>query len=300
MEILYRPGKLSDSRRVFQIFITSVMDLGQRLGVMTITGGDDPEVIDTLWQTRRSMFNHLARTADQFWVAELNQEIVGYARAIRRGPVQELTEYFVLPDSQSAGIGRELLGRAFPAGTAPYRAIVATLDERALVRYLKAGVYPRFPLKSFSKAPEYQTMNTDLEIALLDDSAGVAAEIDAVDRQILGHTRPEDHVWIRSQRQGFLYKRRGKLVGYGYVGPNSGPFALLEPDDFPAVLAHAETVSCGQWSRFGVEIPMINTAAVDYLLAAGFRMEAFTAMFMVNQPFGQFENYIFFSPPFII
>ena len=300
MGITFRQGTEADSFLVFNVFIETVMDLGDRLGIMTITGGDDSQVIDSLWETRESMFVHLARTADQFWVAEQDGRLVGYARAIRRGPVQELTEFFVLPDCQSAGMGGELLQRAFPRGDEQYRVIVATLDERAMVRYLKAGVYPRFPLKTFSKSPEPCSLDPDIVAQPMEGSQSETEVLNEIDLQVLGHTRQQDHTWIRSRRLGYIYRRQGEAVGYGYLGRNNGPFALLYPGDFPAVLAHAETVAVGRWDRIGVEIPMINTAAVDYLLAQGFRMDAFTTMFMVNRPFGKFDHYIFFSPPFFI
>ena len=300
MAATYRRGTEADSFQVFQIFIASVKDLGDRLGVMTITGGEDPQILDSLWVTRESMFTHLANTADQFWIAEEGRRPVGYARSVRRGPILELTEFFVQPDSQSVGIGRELLSRAFPRGDEKYRAVVATLDDRALVRYLKAGVYPRFPLKTFSKIPELRPLDPGLDPVPMADSPATVEALDTLDRKVLGHTRPQDHRWLQSQRAGFLYYHQGELVGYGYVGQNNGPFVVVAPGQLPAMLAHGESMAVGRWSKFGVEVPLINTTAVDYLLANGFRMDAFTAVFMVNQPFGKFENYIFFSPPFFL
>jgi GNAT superfamily N-acetyltransferase len=50
-----------------------------------------------------------------------------------------LTEFFVLPDHQSRGIGRALIERAFPAGRGNVRSIIATSDVRAQARYYAAG-----------------------------------------------------------------------------------------------------------------------------------------------------------------
>jgi GNAT superfamily N-acetyltransferase len=114
MSLTFRPATLDDSFTVFKIFATSITDLSRRLGVMAITEGDDPAVQAELWQRRQPLFEHLARTADQFWLAEQAGQAVGYARSIVRAGVRELTEFFVVPDQQSAGVGRELLARAFP------------------------------------------------------------------------------------------------------------------------------------------------------------------------------------------
>ena len=66
-------------------------------------------VLESLWQRRKSMFEFLARTASQFWVAEKDGEIIAYARSIEHDGLQELTEFFVSPDQQSAGVGTRIV-----------------------------------------------------------------------------------------------------------------------------------------------------------------------------------------------
>jgi GNAT superfamily N-acetyltransferase len=300
MPVTFRPGTLDDSHTVFQIFLSALLDLSQRLGVMAITGGNDPDVLERLWATRRPLFEHLALTAEHFWIAESGGQAVGYARSILRDGVRELTEYFVLPGRQSAGVGRELLARAFPAEGARRRVIIATTDVRAQARYMKAGVYPRFPNYYFSRPPEAVTVTTDLTFEPVSASPEVLSRLAALDATVLEHRRDVDHVWLLENRQGYLYHRRGEAHGYGYIGPGSGPFALLKQDDFPAVLAHAETEAAAHGFPFGVEVPMINRAAVDYLLARGCQMDAFISLFMSDEPFGRMENYLLPSPPFFV
>ncbi len=95
--------------------------------------------------------DHVARTAAEFWIAEgADGEASGYARSIDRDGVFELTEFFVRPGTQSQGVGRELLERAFPAGRGHLRLIIATTDIRAISRYLRADVMPRFPVTTFT------------------------------------------------------------------------------------------------------------------------------------------------------
>jgi GNAT superfamily N-acetyltransferase len=299
MPLTYRPGTLEDSKTVYDIFLESITDFSRRAGFQAITGGDDPAVMAKLWETRRPMFEHLALTAEQFWIAEKDGKAIGYARSILRDGCRELTEYFVLPGHQSAGVGRELLARAFLADGATHRTIVATTDSRAQARYLKAGVYSRFPIYYFGRKPEPVIVATDLTFEPLAESRETFAALRDIDLQILGHRRDIDHAWWMTDRNGFLYRRNGKPVGYGYTGHRRGPFALLDAADFPAALAHAETFahSLGLAS-FGVEVPLVNKAAVDYLLARGYQMDSFFAFFMSDKPFGKFENYIAMGPPF--
>lgn len=302
MVVTYRPGHLADSRAAYELFEASLTDLGQRLGVMAITNGDDPAVRERLWDERRPLFEHLARTAEHFWLAEADGQAIGYARTILRGGVRELTEFFVRPGLQSAGVGRELLARAFPAdGAARHRVIVATTDQRAQARYLKLGVYPRFPIYYFSRQPEALTAASDLAAEAISASDEALAVLRELDEAVLGHARDEDHRWLLANRTGYLYRRGGRPAGYGYTGYRNGPFALLEARDFPAVLAHAEAEAARQGrAHFGVEVPMVNQAAVEHLLARGFRFDAFFALFMSDVPLGRFENYVCTSPPFFL
>lgn len=299
MSISYRPGTTADSQSVFNVFIKSIMDYGERMNVMAVTGGNDPEVLESLWQRRRSMFEFLAEDAAQFWVAENDGQIVAYARSIEHDNLQELTEFFVLPGQQSAGVGRELLARAFPQTTARYRTIIATLDERALSRYLRAGVYGRFPIKYFYRKAEKVEVETDLVIEPLHLKLH-QEDLNRIDRKILMHTRSAIHEWVTSTRTGFVYRRSGEVVGYGYVGSSAGPFALLNENDFPAVLAHAESLRAETDGDFGVEVPLINQKAIQYLMERQYQIDSFTALFMSNEPFGRFENYLCFSPVFFM
>jgi hypothetical protein len=117
---------------------------------------------------------------------------------------------------------------------------------------------------------------------------------------VIGYQRSEEHRWLLTDRSGFLYLRHDQPVGYGYSGKRNGPFALLDAQDCPAVLAHAEANAVGRWEHFGVEVPMINRVAVDYLLKRGFRLDSFVALFMCDEPFGRWENYILTSPPLFV
>ena len=299
-EVTFRRGSLADSSAVYDIFEAALFDLSQRLNVMAITGAQDPEVRAKLWQRRRPLFEHLARTAHQFWVAEVEDEPVGYARSILRAGVWELTEFFVLPRQQSAGVGRELLKRVLPTEGVRHKVIIATADVRAQARYLKSGVYARFPITYFWREPEDVQVATDLTVMPFSTARDIFSSLGAIDRQLLGHHHDEDHAWLMTQREGHLYLRDGEAVGYGYTGHYNGPYALLQEDDFPAVLAHAESQAARHGRRFGVEVPLINRAAVDYLLGRGYQLDSFFAFFMSDAPFGQFDHYLFPSPPFFM
>ena len=80
----------------------------------------------------------------------------------------------------------------------------------------------------------------------------------------------------------------------------TGPFALLDENDYPAVLAHAESLMAERGEEFGVETPLINRKAIQYFTERKYRIDAFTVLFMSNESFGRFENYLCFSPIFFM
>jgi ribosomal protein S18 acetylase RimI-like enzyme len=296
----FRPGTPGDSYAVFRIFEETLADLNSRLGSNVSTSASNPLALARMWEERRSLYDHLARTAERFWLAERQGRVIGFARSILRDGVRELTELFVRPGQQSAGVGRELLVRAFPAEGAAYRSIIASPDSRAQALYLKAGLYPRFPVYYFGRMPQRVRVNTDLEFEPVRASREVLQTLGSLDELLLGYRRDVDHTWLLGNRQGYLYYRRGQPAGYGYVGQRSGPFALLEAGDFPAVLAHAECQAAIRGGQFGLEVPTVNQAAVEYLLGRGYRLDSFVAVFMSDRPFGSFESYILTSPPFFV
>jgi GNAT superfamily N-acetyltransferase len=298
----YRPGAFADSRAVYDVFTQATSDLERRMGSLEMAEKwADPAFIEEYWQRRGSLFKHLARTAAQFWVAEQNGGIIGFARSTLHDGVLELVDFFVLPGNQSTGVGRQLLERAFPRDGAYKRAIIASTDIRALSRYLKSGVYPRFPLYYIFREPRPVEIETDLEFRPVTSNQETIAAFREIDQVILGFTRDEDHEFLLKDRQSYLFYREGRIAGYGYFGKCMGPIALLDEADFPAVLARAETEAAARGEdEFGMYLPLINRAAVDYLLGRGFRMEEFTVLFMSDEPFGRFENYVITCPPFFI
>ena len=299
----FRPGTPNDTPAVYDVFVQALADLDRRKGT---PDGDnvwtDPAWVAAWWKRRKRMFDHLASTAEGFWVAEQDGRTIGYARATCHDGVRELTEFFVLPGYQSGGVGRELLARAFPRGGARRRVIIASSDVRALVRYLKAGVSPRFPIYSFSGTPRPVNVDTDLTVESASAAPETLTALRAIDQAILGFTRDADHAFLLRDRRAEFYRRGDRVVGYCYVGHGTGPIALLDASDFPAVLARAETeASQRNEAEFALDIPLINRAAVDHLLGRGFRLDGtFPMFFMSDEAFGAFERYIVTSPPFFL
>ena len=121
----------------------------------------------------RLMDGALGRHAAEDWVAEgPDGRIIGWAQSIERDGMLELTMFFVDPTSQSRGVGRGLLERAFPLGRGHTRTISATQDPRALALYLRFGVAYVTTSIDVLGGPRACDMATDLAIEPSEQGTG--------------------------------------------------------------------------------------------------------------------------------
>ena len=217
MPITYRIATHKDNFTTFSISLKSLEDYGQRTGIMAITGGNDPEKLNLLWDRRQPLWKHLSESCDQYWIAEKAAgKAVGYAHSMLRGDHRELTEFFVLPNNQSAGVGKELLQRAFPHDSV-HRSIIATSDFQAMSRYLKEGGYPFVTELYFERVPEPVTVDSDLIFETPKNIPVTVQTLGEIDLEILGHRRDIDQKFLIQDRTLYFYKRNADVVGYGYI-----------------------------------------------------------------------------------
>ena len=298
----FRRFKPEDNIRVCEVFARSLSDLLLRAGDEALVDLEDPQDWQRFWDRRKALFNHLSRTGDS-WLAEDNQRIVGYARSICRDGLRQLTEFFVLPEAQGQGVGRGLLQRAFASEDGQRRLVVATTDGGAIMRYIKSGVQVQSVVFDFEKSPEPEKLTTDLGFESISQGESALAVLNAIDTRILGFTRETEHRWLLNNRAGFFCRRDTKVVGYGFVGrEDTGPFALLSPDDIAPVLGYAENLAAeSNHDEFWLMVPLANHHAMDYVAARGFEMDQrFPMLLMTDDPRIKLDRYVMTLPGFFI
>jgi GNAT superfamily N-acetyltransferase len=111
-EFVFRRGTPDDSRAAFDLSMAAISDLYARQNHSLSL---DP---DAFWRVLRPYLSHLAAHAAEWWIAEdaCDGALVGHARSVQREGLFELSELFVKPSAQSAGVGKSLMERAFPVG----------------------------------------------------------------------------------------------------------------------------------------------------------------------------------------
>ena len=295
-EPIIRRASPGDIEACHGVMYASVTDFGRRNG--TPLPGTETE----WWTGDEPLQRLLATHAVEWWVAEdaESRQVVGYARSVERGGLLELTEFFVLPTTQSRGIGRQLIERAFPLGRGDIRSIIATTDVRALARYYSAGTIARFPLLGIGGKPARIELEGEVSARRLRPAAGKDLDaVRAVEAGLIEYARGIDEFrWLLGDREGFLYLRGDQAVGYGFIGRlGSGPIGALEPELLPDILLHLEHRAASKgFERIEFQVPAPNEVATRHLLARGFRIDPWINLLMSNRPFGRFDLFLGFGP----
>ena len=296
-ELVLRRGTPDDSRPAFDLSMAAISDLFARQNHALPV---DP---DGFWRVLQPYLSHLAVHAAEWWVAEDSSDgsLVGHARSVERDGLFELSELFVKPSAQSAGVGRSLMERAFPLGRGEVRVILATNDLRALARYYAADTVARFGMASLAAAPKPSDERAgDLEFrtATPDDTSRIAE----IERTVVGYSRDADYPWLFDQRESFLYHRHGRVVGFSFLGATGcGPVAALEPADQRSILLHLERRAHESGvDELNFQVPTVNAIAMHHLLGRGFKIDAPLNMFMSNREFGHFDRFVAFGPPIVL
>ena len=176
---------------------------------------------------------HLLRTdPGGAWVAEEDGEVAGAALALVRDGLWGLSLLVVRPGSQSAGLGRELLGRAYAYGAgAAGHVVLASSDPRALRAYARLGL-ALHPAMSASGVPRAVVAPPELRPG---DEADfpLLAEID---RHVRGAAHGKDVAAMLAAGSRLLV-----LPGRGYAvvrpdGASPQLLAAFTPPDAAAVL----------------------------------------------------------------
>jgi GNAT superfamily N-acetyltransferase len=285
-----------------------------------VTALNQPPLPDDL-SIIAKLYVHLRATdPERFVVAVTPSEaeaggdrVIGFAVALLRDHVWFLSMLFVLPDVQLRGLGRELLGRVLPRdGRVTVRA-TATDSAQPISNalYSTYGIVPRLPLLNLVGLPTrpeafepFPSGVTPVAFQAIVDGGTdghrlLATTVDALDRELLGFSRPSDHAFMRQQdRRGWLFRGPdGSSLGYGYSAESGRLGPILVRD--PALLGPAMGHLLGAVQPRGPFITWIPGAADRALLpalAAGLRLDPFPILLCWDRPPTDFERYLPISP----
>lgn len=283
-------------------------DLPTVFRVALLTDGQDPAEILAGLPSDTTLSSHRHGQANgEMLLAVEDDEIVGFVTVIQRGWTRFLAQLFVLPERQSAGIGRHLMDAAFAEHNGP-RGCVSSDDKRAIALYVRYGMIPRWPLLALSgpaervaesAEPEYQVVETTPDERLFNMDARISARY-----------RPEEHrFWLDVHAGTPLWiVRDGIEIGYAYLleftkgadrrwwDPGSlgvEPLGVIHPDHAWPALASVARFAASRGTTLHIELPGPHPALPE-LIARGFKIAETPQIVMLSEPqhFGDPERYL--------
>jgi len=267
-----------------------------------------PLVPDELGAIGR-LHGHVLRTDPAGFLVALDAagEVMGFTSAVVRERVWFLSMLFVRPGHQGRGLGRALLARVLPDAESGHALATCTDSAQPISNglYSSYGMVPRMPLVSLTGRPSHPESLPPLPAAIVarpleaGSDPAASAEVDALDREVLGLTHAADHAFIVAEgRRGFAYRDGGgSLVGYGYASAvgRIGPVAVRDADLLPGVLGHL-LAAVEPRGASAVWVPGHADRAMVTLLGSGLRFDGFPVLTCWSRPFADFTRYLPISP----
>jgi GNAT superfamily N-acetyltransferase len=256
-ESALRDGSVADLRATFELSEVAMHASAVRQGVMPPNPGMTRDRLRDEWRRQRPLVEFMAALPDgRYVVCDGPDGPIGYARVVRFGAIEELTELMVAPDHQGRGIGRALLERCWPGDPSPElgRIVVASGAGTDLTLYTQFGVMPiagHWHMRA--RTEEYVSLRTqevdmpDPEVHVLTPDRAVG-EWNRLEPGAIGHERPALHEFLARDRTCLAYPGADGegpaalcwVSSDGEIGPAIGATA---GDLMPVVLAALDRVA---------------------------------------------------------
>ena len=259
-DLSFRDGTASDLETTFALSESAVHESGIRQGVIPPGTELTSEDVDARWARQRAFVEYIAaQEGGRYVIAEGSDGPVGYARVVRFGQMEELTELMVLPEHQRQGIGRRLLDIAWPGDPSPSmgRVVVAAGSPSDLTLYTQVGVMPvaghwqmRQRTEVYLERRAQETETTDPGVHLLKPDRAVA-EWMRMEAPALAHERPSLHEFFARGRNclAALDPVSGRATALCWVSSEGeiGPAVAEQPGGLvPVVIAALDRVAMTQ------------------------------------------------------
>jgi len=289
----------ADAAAASRIVVRALNDLAAKQGRLPLSAPDD--------HAAPALRHVIATDGQRFWLAGDGDSPVAFGAGLVRGALAYCAGLFVLPEWQGRGLGRRLFEAALaelPAagGVAALTSSAANPISNGL--YARHGIYPQSALLYLTGPAAIAGSSPDrtggLDVEPLTE--GVVGELDEIDAAVLEADRTLDHLWFltRPAHPGWLFRRRGRAVGYAYLGGDEtegvsivGPVATLRAQDQTAALrcALGELAARG-CERATVCVPGPNLTAQRMLWQAGFSFEGTAGLICASRRFGRLDRYV--------
>jgi GNAT superfamily N-acetyltransferase len=310
----FREGSAADLQATFELSALTMHATAVGQGVLPADRPLAPDTVRADWQRQRSLIEFIAAQPDgRYVIAEGLDGPVGYARVVRFGAMEEVTELMVHPDHQHLGIGRALLERCWPGDPTPDlgRIVVATGAPSDLTLYTQFGVMPaagHWHMRA--RTEEYVPLRT-AEVDMPEHNVHVLQPERAVtewcrlEPGAIGHERAALHEFFARDRTCLALPSKDdeELAGLCWVSSEGeiGPAVAAAPGDVvPVVLAALDRVAKTQEPELlSVYVTSLSWWLIRRLRVLGFRVY-WPSWTLCSVPLPGLDRYVPTRPPHVL
>src|SRR3954466_1161749 len=312
-DLSLREGALSDLQATFSLSDRTMHRVAVEQGYLAPGERSDAEIAAS-WGRYRGMVEFLDAQPDRRYViAENGAGPVGFARVVRFGLMEQLTDLMVTPQHQGTGVGRRLLEAIWPGDPSPSmgRLVIATGAPRDLSLYTDSGVMPvaghwhmRQTTPTYLERRSQETDATEAgSVVVLTDQRAVA-EWKRLEPDAIGHERPALHEFFARDRACLATvdpagspKALCWVSTDGDIGPAVG---ITQGEVISVVLAALDRVAKTQEPPLlGIYASTTSWHLLHRLRVLGFRV-FWPSWVMCSVPLPGLDRYVPTRPPFVL
>ncbi len=314
VETTFREGSPADLPATFELSEVTMHDSAVRQGIIPAGAGLARATIRGDWARQRALIEFIAaQPGGRYVICDGPDGPIGYARVVRFGAIEQLTELMVAPEHQGRGIGRALLEQCWPGDPTPDlgRIVIATGAAPDLTLYTRFGVMPvagHWHLRAETR--DYVPRRTQ-EVDMPDPGVHVLKSDRAVhewgrlEPGAIGHERPALHEFFARDRICLAYPGRDGqgpaalcwVSSEGEIGP---AVAGAAGDLVPVVLAALDRVAKTQEPpTLSVYTTSLSWWLLYRLRRLGFRV-FWASWLLCSIPLPELDRYAPTRPPHVL
>ena len=260
-ETTFREGAAADLAATFELSERTMHDSALRQGIVPPGATLPSSTIRADWVRQRPLIEFMAaQPGGRYVICDGPDGPLAYARVVRFGVMEQLTELMVHPDHQGRGIGRALVEHCWPGDPTPdlSRLVVATGAPSDLTLYTRFGVMPVAGHWHMRAQTEDYVQRRTQEVDMPDPAVHVLTAESAVrewsrlEPDAIRHERTALHEFFARDRTCLAYPGQGGVddiaalcwvSSEGEIGP---AIAAAAGDLVPVVLAALDRVAKSQ------------------------------------------------------
>ncbi|HEX6714224.1 MAG TPA: GNAT family N-acetyltransferase [Thermoleophilaceae bacterium] len=312
-DVSLREGSPSDLQATFALSDRTMHRLAIDLGYLNQSERSDA-AIAAAWARTRGLVEFLdAQEGRRYVIAENSTGPVAYARVVRFGEMEQLTDLMVSPQYQGAGIGRRLLEAIWPGGPSPSlgRIVIATGNPRDLSLYTDFGVMPvaghwhmRQETAAYLGHRSQETDATEAGTVVVLTVERAVAEWKRLEPDAIGHERPALHECFGRDRACLATVDRDgtpKALCWVSTDGDIGPAVGINPGEvISVVLAALDRVAKTQEpAQLGIYASTTSWHLLHRLRMLGFRVY-WPSWVMCSVPLPGLDRYVPTRPPLVL